>query len=160
MRRTRTKETTSDEYYTLREDVTPLLNLVDKDKVIWLPFDTEQSEYYKVFKENGYNVIISHKDNGKDFFEWEPDYYDIAISNIPFSEKIKIFNKQIERDKPFIFLAPSNSFSLKSIKMNAKDMNFIWKEKRHKFIHKGEIATPAECVYVCYKSIKHNMVFE
>ena len=39
-----------------------------KDKIIWCPCDTEESEFVKVLKENGFNVVNSHIDLGQDFF--------------------------------------------------------------------------------------------
>lgn len=59
----------SDEYYTPREAVIPLLEYLDaycnkSNYTIWCPFDKEESEYVKIFKEEGYNVIYSHIDNG------------------------------------------------------------------------------------------------
>src|SRR5574344_2568566 len=40
---------------------------------IWCPFDTENSEFVRTFKGMGYNVVHSHIDEGKDFFEYEPE---------------------------------------------------------------------------------------
>ena len=47
----------SDETFTPREAILPLLKYIDKNLTIWCPFDLEDSEYVKVFKENGYETI-------------------------------------------------------------------------------------------------------
>ena len=68
-----------------------LLKYIEKDKVIWCPFDEEWSAYYQMFTENGYKVIRSSLAEGQDFFTYEPDeHYDIIISNPPFSKKDKV----------------------------------------------------------------------
>ena len=52
----RTSRGKNDECYTERYAVEPLLDYLEpfKDKIIWCPFDTEKSEFVKVFRENGY----------------------------------------------------------------------------------------------------------
>ena len=97
----------SDETYTPRYAVLPLLKYVDSNKTIWCPFDTDDSEYVQVFKEYGYNVIYSHIDNGQNFFEYEPnENYDIIISNPPFSIKDAILKRCNELNKPYALLLP------------------------------------------------------
>lgn len=79
----------NDECWTERYAVEPLLKYLEpfRDKIIWCPFDTEESEFVKVFKENGYNVVFSHIWNGQDYFTYEPDKWDLLISNPPFTGK-------------------------------------------------------------------------
>ena len=80
----------SDEYFTPKEAVLPLLDYLNKDKykTIWCPFDTKDSEYVKIFKENGFNVIATHIDNEQNFFYYEPNIsYDI-IQIRPFLVKM------------------------------------------------------------------------
>ena len=74
------------------------------------------------FQNLGYNVVKSHIDDGKDFFIYEPDEYDIIVSNPPFSIKDKILERLYELDKPFAVLLPLNSLQGKS---------------RYKFFSKG-----------------------
>src|SRR5574344_1512950 len=84
----------SDEVYTPDYAVKPILKFLKPGSVIWCPFDTEDSEYVKIFKEAGYKVIYSHIDNGQNFFEFEPkEDYDVIISNPPFSIKDAILNR-------------------------------------------------------------------
>lgn len=57
----------------------------------------------------GYNVVRSHIDDEQDFFEYEPDDYDIIVSNPPFTIKDKILERLYELEKPFAILLPLNS---------------------------------------------------
>ena len=96
----------NDECYTKRYAVEPLLEFMPKfkDKIIWCPFDTEESEFVKVFQENNYNVVYSHIWNGQDFFNYEPEKWDVMISNPPFLNKAKIFHRACSFNKPFALL--------------------------------------------------------
>lgn len=96
----------NDECYTPRYGVIPLLEFMPpfKNKIIWCPFDTKESEFVKVFSENGYNVVNSHIDNGQDFYTYEPDKWDVMISNPPFTNKKAIFERALSFNKPFALL--------------------------------------------------------
>ena len=81
----------SDECYTPKYAVLPVLEFLNKNKVIWCPFDSSKSEFVKVLKKNGNKVIFSHLEQGKDFFKYEPKQkYDIIISNPPYTIKDKV----------------------------------------------------------------------
>lgn len=96
----------NDECYTHRYAVEPLLEFLPKfkNKIIWCPFDKASSEFVKVFSKNGYNVIHSHIETGQDFFQYEPEKWDVIISNPPFTSKTKIFQRVINFNKPFCLL--------------------------------------------------------
>lgn len=97
----------SDEVFTPAYAVKPLLKyLINFKGTIWCPFDKEDSEYVKIFRENGYNVICTHIDNEENFFYYEPENYDIIISNPPFSIKDDILKRLYELDKPYAILLP------------------------------------------------------
>lgn len=105
----------NDECYTPDYAVRPLLKYLDKfkGKTIWCPFDTEESEYVKIFTEAGFNVVYSHKDEGQNFYDFGdglfaqdlPDF-DILISNTPFHNKAMLVEKVIALGKPFALLLP------------------------------------------------------
>ena len=99
----------SDEVYTPFYAVAPLIKYIPKDKIIWFPFDEEWSAFYQVFSNLGYQVIRSHLKDGKDFFTYEPPYYDIIISNPPFSLKDDVLNRVKQLNKPFALLLPLNT---------------------------------------------------
>ena len=130
------KEGCGDEYYTPDYVVEILLPYLKKTnyKTIWCPCDKETSEYVKVFKNNGFNVIYSHIDNGQDFLNYIPDEdYDCIITNPPFSIKNKILERLIELDKPFAILLSATciqSASLIRLLSKLDDFKVIMFDKR------------------------------
>ena len=97
----------SDEVFTPAYAVKPLIKYLNNfEGIIWCPFDQDDSEYVKIFKECGYDVIATHIDNGQNFFYYEPEKYDIIISNPPFSIKDDIIKRLYELGKPYAILLP------------------------------------------------------
>lgn len=94
----------NDEYYTPAYAVIPIMEYIPKSKVIWCPFDTDESQFVKVFKSNGYNVINSHISTGDDFFSVSIPDCDYIISNPPYSLKGEVFKRLYEIGKPFAML--------------------------------------------------------
>ena len=96
----------NDECYTQRYAVEPLLEFLERfrNKIIWCPFDTEESEFVKVLQENGYKVVFSHISQGQDFFNYEPKEWDLIISNPPFTNKKAIFGRVLSFNKPFALI--------------------------------------------------------
>lgn len=96
----------NDECYTYEYAVYPLLEFLTpfKDKIIWCPFDTEDSAFVKVFMEYNFKLIFSHIKNGEDFFTFEPARWDLMISNPPFTNKAEIFKRALSFNKPFALL--------------------------------------------------------
>lgn len=95
----------NDEYYTPPYAINPLLRYLKPQSTIWCPFDTHESNFVKIFKENGHSVIPTHLWSGQDFFTTNPDfYYDYIISNPPYSLKYEVFKRLFELNKPFAML--------------------------------------------------------
>ena len=94
----------NDERYTPPILVKPIIEFIPKNKIIWCPFDTKDSEFVVQFEKAGYNVVYSHIWEDKDFFEYEPKEYDYIISNPPFSKKIKVLERLYKLNKPFAML--------------------------------------------------------
>ncbi len=93
----------NDECYTPDYGVKPILKFIPKDAIIWCPFDTKDSEFVKqISKQN--KVVFSHIDEGKDFFNYEPEKWDIIISNPPFTNKKLFFQRALEFKKPFALI--------------------------------------------------------
>ena len=103
------KGDSADECYTPYYGVDPLLEFIPKDKIIWCPFDEEWSAFYQTFKRKGYQVVRSSLAEGQDFFSYEPEQWDIMISNPPFSKKDEVLQRAYELGKPFALLLPANS---------------------------------------------------
>jgi hypothetical protein len=80
---------------------------LNKKITIWCPFDLKNSWYVKLFTREGFNVLHSHIDEGKNFFFYEPsENYDIIISNPPFSQKDDVLKRLYELNKPYAMLLP------------------------------------------------------
>ena len=102
-----------DEQYTPKYGVEVLIPHIQhlKDKVIWCPFDREDSQFVKVLKENGFNVIYSHIEYGQDFLNYQPENWDILISNPPYTDKRVYWERALDLKKPFALLLPLNILS-------------------------------------------------
>jgi hypothetical protein len=104
------KQNAKDEFYTpkiLVDIIQPFVHklyIKYKKAVIWLPFDTEQSEFAYMCREQGYNYIASHTVTRKDFFSWEPEEWSFAVSNPPFSKKLAVFKRLNRFKKPWAML--------------------------------------------------------
>lgn len=88
----------NDECLTPAYAVEPILQYIPKDAIVWCPFDTTDSEFVKLIPNE---VIHSHLDDGLDFFQYEPTYWDVIISNPPFTNKRAFFQRALDLGKPF-----------------------------------------------------------
>ena len=131
-----------DEQYTPRYWVEILLPHIQhlKDKIIWCPFDKEDSEFVKVLTENWFNVIYSHIEKWQDFFEYEPENWDVIISNPPYQNKRKFWERCLDFKKPFSLLLPLNilSDSVINTTMREREREFqlLIPSKRMRFFNK------------------------
>lgn len=103
------RTSSGDEVLTPFYAVEPLLKYLPKDKIIWCGMDEEWSAFYQLLKEKGYKVVRSSLKEGQDFFDYQPEEWDIFISNPPFSLKDKVIQRLYELNKPFAILLPMNS---------------------------------------------------
>ena len=94
----------NDEFYTPKYAVKPILEFIKPKSIIWCPFDTDESWFVKLLKENEHTVINTHLEMGIDFFEYEPSNYDYIISNPPYSLKAEVLERLFKLDKPFAML--------------------------------------------------------
>ena len=111
---TANRTSSGDEVYTPFYAVEPLLEFLPKDKIIWCPFDEEWSAFYQLLTEKGFDVIRSSLKEGQDFFEYEPDNWDLLVSNSPFSKKDSVLQRAFSFNKPFALLLPVNSIQGKA----------------------------------------------
>ena len=70
---------------------------------MWCPFDTEQSNFVKLLKQNEFNVVFTHVEFGCDFFNTDVPvgHIDYIISNPPYSMKTEVFKRLFELGIPF-----------------------------------------------------------
>lgn len=131
----------NDECYTPKYVVEEIIEYLPKDKVYWLPFDRDDSEFVVVLKENGYKYINSHIDYGQDYYTFEPDNWDIMLSNPPFTNKRKIFERALSFNKPFALIM-SNTWlndSAPKVIFKDKDLQLLMFRNRIKFLNNGVI---------------------
>ena len=156
----------SDEVYTPSYAIKPLLKYISKDKIIWCPFDTEDSEYVKILDNNGNKVIFSHIDNGQNFFEYEPEEnYDLIISNPPFSIKDMIIQRLDELKKPYAILLPIPALQGQKRFQYMKNCQALifdkrinyFKDKETKEIQKG---ISFGSFYLCKNFLPKDLIFE
>ena len=77
----------NDECFTPRYVVEAILPYLDRSKTYWLPFDTEESEFVHVLRDNGFSFVRSHMEDGLDYFEYEPEHWDAILSNPPHGQE-------------------------------------------------------------------------
>lgn len=153
----------TDEWYTPKRAVELILPYV-KGKV-WCPFDTDDSYYPKVFKENGIEVENTHISTGQDFFEFEPSQYDCIISNPPYSKRNEILERLYKLNKPFAMLLNMNGIFDASFRFNLckhGGVQLLIPHGRTRFIRcDGTTAQPPFlAVYVCRNLLPRDIVFE
>lgn len=152
----------NDECYTPRYVVEAILAFIPKDKVIWCPFDREDSNFTLVLKENGYNVINSHIDYGQDYYDYEPPHWDIMVSNPPFTAKRKIFERALSFGKPFMLLM-SNTWlndSAPKVLFKDKDLQLLMFRNRIKFLNNGVVNNKItfSSSFYCYNILPKQIV--
>lgn len=158
----------SDEVYTPKYAVEPILKYLNQKDIVWCPFDKEDSEYVKLIKQNGNYVIFSHIDDKENhnFFEYEPEeHYDVIISNPPFSIKDDIIKRLYELNKPYAVLLPIPSLQGQKRFPFMKDCQALIFDKRINYytdIEKKEIQKGVSfgSFYLCRKFLPKDLIFE
>ena len=152
----------NDECHTPRYAVEPILKYLDKDKIYWLPFDTKDSYFYKVLSENGFNVVISHIDNGQDFYTYEPEEWDCILSNPPFTKKRNIFERALSFNKPFALLMTNTWLNDSAPKQLFKDkeLQLLMFDKRIEFIGQPKNKITFSSSYYCWNFLPKQIIME
>lgn len=161
-----TSDKKKDEAYTPYYASTPIIKYVDPNLVVWCPFDQEWSSYVRLLRENGNRVIAGHVDNGLNFFNYEPEYYDIIVTNPPFSCKDEVISRLYELNKPFAILLPLNSLQGRSRYENFKngiqlltfDQRIDFHDPEH--MDKPNKGTPFASAYFCRDLLPNDLIIE
>ena len=155
----------NDEWYTPRGAITPILKYLKPNSTIWCPFDTNESLYVKIFKENGFKVINTHIWNNQDFFSIDIPECDYIISNPPYSLKTEVLKRLYQINKPFMMLiSASGIFESKErfelFKQNKCELLIF--NKRVRFINPDNTigAPPFSSWYICKNIFKDNINYD
>ena len=144
-----------DDYMTPKYAWENIKHLIPTDKIIWESAygDGKSGEY---FKELGFSVI--HEEI--DYFNEEPEIWDIQITNPPFSKKKEWFTRAKILNKPFIILVPSSMINTQYIRhlfcTDANKLQIIIPKKRINFNKLNDDVKPRntcnfDCFYYCWK---------
>lgn len=156
----------NDECYTPHYAVHPLIKYIPSNKVIWCPFDEEWSAFVNELFLNGNKVISSHINQGLDFFNYEPQYYDIIISNPPFSIKDAVLKRLYELNKPFAVLLPMNSLQgVNRYKYFRNGIQLLTFDQRIGFHNTKDSMNPVEgspfaSAYFCRDLLPNDLIIE
>ena len=154
----------NDECYTLMGGVYPILKYIHKDWVVWCPFDTEESNFVKLISRTN-KVIHSHISEGKDFYKYEPtEHWDCIISNPPFTNKRKIFERALSFNKPFALVMSNtwlNDSAPKQI-FKDKDLQLLMFEERMKFVNNGKVNNKItfSSSYYCWNFLPKQIIMD
>lgn len=154
----------NDECYTPSYGVVPIIKYLPKDKIIWCPFDTDESEFTKQLLKQGYIVINSHISYGQDFYIYEPPKWDIIVSNPPYTNKRKIFERALSFNKSFALLMSNtwlNDSAPKQLFKN-RQLQLLMFDKRIKYINNGKVNNKItfSSSYYCYNLLPRDIICE
>ena len=165
-----------DESYTFAYCVNPILPYIEKlqkDKyshlkrsmIVWCPFDKEESEFVKLISElRSIDVVFSHIDNGKDFFDYEPSEWDVIVSNPPFKRKKEFFERALSFDKPFALIMTNawlNDSAPKKL-FKERELQLLMFTNRMLFLQNGSIDTRVtfSSSYYCWNFLPKQIIIE
>ena len=132
----------NDEYYTPAYAVYPVINYLKPASTIWCPFDTEESQYVKIFTENRFTVIHGHIRTGQDFLT-------VPVPNC------EVIRRLYEIGKPFAMLINFQGIfdSKERFKMFRENrVEMLWLSPRVSYIRgdgKPEKRAPFQSGYLC-----------
>lgn len=121
------QETHGDEYYTKQQDVITIAeNLRHDIGKIWLPFDSEQSYFYKILPQYGFDVVATTSDF---FTTFPPEGVQCIVSNPPFSVKRAVVDRCVGLGIPFALLLPC-PFVCDGYPLQFANQLILWRYRR------------------------------
>jgi hypothetical protein len=153
----------NDECYTPAHAVLPILKYIPADARVWCPFDTTESKFPALIGMKN-RVIFSHIDYGQDFYTYDPGHWDVMVSNPPFTDKRKIFERALSFGRPFALLmtltwlndaAPKQVFA-------DKDLQLLMFDKRVRYCCNGTTGkSPTfSSAYYCWNFLPKQIIME
>lgn len=155
----------NDECYTPDYAVKPILKYIPKDAIVWCPFDKKHSEFVKQISKTN-KVIHSHIDEGKDFFDYEPNKWDMIISNPPFTNKRKYFERALSFNKPFALIMTNTwlNDSAPKVIFADRDLQLLMFDKRMEFNQaetgKKKARITFSSSYYCWNFLPKQIIME
>ena len=157
----------TDDLFTPAYAVKPILEFLPEEVAVWCAFDTLDSEFVKVICEHR-PVAYSDLSFGQDFFEYEPDTWDVLITKPTFSNKDKVIARALKLGKPFALMMPDSWLASKTLKKLFVDATEEEEEEKQlqtlRFDHEidyfdanGAI-TSLKTGYCCYDLLPNNGV--
>lgn len=152
--------------YTPAYAVDHIIKYLPKNKIIWCPFSEEWSMFYRRLIEEGYRVVRSSLSEGQNFFEYEPEKFDLIVDNPPFSLKDKVLERLYSFNKPFAILLPLNSLQGKTrykyfkqgIQLLSFDARVCYHDREHmENVVKG---SPFATAYFCRDLLPKDLIVE
>lgn len=158
----------NDEWYTPVYAIIPLLKYLKPESKILCPFDTSESNYAKVLRKAGHNVVCTHISEGKDFFKLKKANVDYIISNPPYSKKTEVLEKCFSLDVPFAMLIGAVGIfeSKKRFDLfNSNKFEMMYFDKRVCYLQSYDEVVPSgsppfSSSYVCHNVLPKQIVFE
>jgi len=149
----------NDECYTPLGGVLPILKYIPKDAIVWCPFDKKDSCFVKEISKTN-KVIYTHIDSGQDFFSYEPEQWDIIISNPPFTNKRKFFERALSFGKPFALIMSNTWLNDSAPKQlfKDKDLQLLMFDKRMQFNGQKKITFSSS--YFCWNFLPKQIIME
>lgn len=155
----------NDECYTPPEPVKIVQKYIKPGEVVWCPFDKADSNFVRVLSRT-HEVIHTHIGYGQDFYKYEPDrHYDVIVSNSPFTNKRKIFERALSLNKPFALLMTNtwlNDSAPKKLFGDGKDLQLLMFDKRIKFSVNGVVDNKItfSSSFYCWNFLPKQIVME
>ena len=171
-------KTGNDESYTPDYAVEPILKHIEayRDRygyslseplIVWCPFDEAHSEFVKQISSiSRVEVTYSHIIDGHDFFEYEPEKWDIIVSNPPFKGKRLFFERALSFNKPFALLmtlaAMNDKYPAWSFYESNTDMQLLKFDQRIEFETPGREGNKItfQSGYMCAGLLDRNLILE
>lgn len=154
----------NDEYYTPAYGVRPILKFIPQGATVWCPFDTQHSWFVRLISRQN-RVIASHISEGQDFYEYEPESWDVLISNPPFTNKRQIFERALSFNKPFALIMSNtwlNDSTPKKLFAD-RDLQLLMFDKRIVFTNPDGVAQNKitfSSSYYCWNFLPKQIVME
>jgi len=140
-----------DDYATPASAWEAVAQYVPKGVTIWEPFYLDGSSG-DTWERLGWDVIH----DGTDFYTHTEAPGDVIISNPPYSDKARVFERLKQLDKPFMMLCPSSMLCTQYIRRTFGDdpdpLQVIIPRKRIQFLKsvEGEMIKPGACNFDCF----------